>query len=55
MKQVTPTSIPMPLYPLKIFIPISGILMLLVVIKKLVNDIITVVTGKKVQAGGNGL
>ena len=50
LKQVTPTSIPMPLYPLKIFIPISGIFMLLVVIRKLVNDIITVVTGKRVKA-----
>ena len=49
LKQVTPTSIPMPLYPLKIFIPISGVIMLLVVIKKLVNDIRTVVTGKKVK------
>ena len=49
LKQVTPTSIPMPLYPLKIFIPISGVIMLLVVIKKLVNDIRTVVTGQKVK------
>jgi len=45
MNQVTPTSIPIPIYPLKIFIPISGVLMMLVVLKKLVNDIITVVTG----------
>ena len=55
LKQVTPTSIPMPLYPLKIFIPISGVFMLLVVIKKLVNDIITVVTGKRVKARRGGL
>ena len=47
LKQVTPTSIPIPLYPLKIFIPISGVIMMLVVIKKLVNDIRTVITGKK--------
>jgi TRAP-type mannitol/chloroaromatic compound transport system permease small subunit len=46
MNQVTPTSIPIPIYPLKIFIPISAVVMLLVVLKKLVNDIITVVTGK---------
>lgn len=39
LKQVTPTSVPIPIYPLKIFIPISGVVMLLVVIKKLVNDI----------------
>lgn len=46
MKQVTPTSIPIPIYPLKIFIPISGVVMVLVVFKKLINDIITVITGK---------
>lgn len=46
MKQVTPTSIPIPIYPLKIFIPVAGVVMVLVVLKKLVNDIITVVTGK---------
>jgi TRAP-type mannitol/chloroaromatic compound transport system permease small subunit len=49
LKQVTPTSIPIPIYPLKIFIPISGVVMMLVVLKKLVNDIITVVTGKAPQ------
>ena len=44
LKQVTPTSIPLPLYPLKVFIPISGVIMLLVVIKKLVNDIRTAIS-----------
>ncbi len=39
MKQVTPTSIPLPIYPLKIFIPITGIIMVLVVLKKLVRDL----------------
>ncbi len=47
LKQVTPTSIPIPIYPLKVFIPISGVIMMLVVIKKLVNDIRTVISGKK--------
>ena len=42
LKQVTPTSIPFPLYPIKILIPISAFIVLLVVLKKLVNDIITV-------------
>ena len=46
MNQVTPTSIPIPIYPIKIFIPIAGFVMILVVVKKLVNDIITVITGK---------
>lgn len=49
LKQVTPTSIPIPIYPLKIFIPISGVIMLLVVIKKLVNDVITVIKGEKIE------
>lgn len=47
MNQVTPTSIPIPIYPLKVFIPISGVIMALVVIKKLVHDVQTVITGKK--------
>ena len=42
LKQVTPTSVPIPLYPIKILIPIAGFIVLLVVLKKLVNDIITV-------------
>ena len=46
MKQMTPTSVPIPIYPLKIFIPISGVVMILVVFKKLVNDIITVIQGE---------
>ncbi len=44
MKQVTPTSIPIPIYPLKIFIPIAGIIMALVVLKKLVRDIMVIVS-----------
>ena len=45
--QVTPTAIPIPMYPIKLFIPVAGFFVLLVVIKKLVNDIITVVTYQK--------
>jgi TRAP-type mannitol/chloroaromatic compound transport system permease small subunit len=41
LNQHTPTSIPLPIYPLKIFFPITGLIMLLVVIKKLVKDIRT--------------
>ena len=44
MNQVTPTSIPIPIYPLKIFIPIAAVCMALVVLKKLVKDIRTVVS-----------
>lgn len=41
LNQHTPTSIPIPIYPLKIFFPITGVIMLLVVMKKLVKDIRT--------------
>jgi len=41
MNQVTPTVIPIPIYPFKAFIPISAIVFLLVVVKKLVNDLMT--------------
>ncbi len=44
LNQVTPTSIPIPIYPLKIFFPITGVIMLMIVIKKLVHDIRTVVS-----------
>jgi len=55
LKQVTPTSIPIPIYPLKIFIPISGVIMMLVVIKKLVHDIQTVISGEKKENNKQGL
>ncbi|WP_419906247.1 TRAP transporter small permease subunit [Hoeflea sp.] len=41
LNQHTPTSIPIPIYPLKMFFPITGLIMLLVVIKKLVHDVRT--------------
>lgn len=41
LNQHTPTSVPIPIYPMKIFFPITGVIMLLIVIKKLVNDIQT--------------
>ncbi len=47
LNQMTPTSIPMPLYPLKLFIPVAGIFMLLVVIRNIVNDIKTIVSPDK--------
>lgn len=50
MKQMTPTSIPFPIYPIKIFIPISAVIMMVVVIRKFVNDVITVVTGENPNA-----
>ena len=44
LKQVTPTSIPIPIYPLKTFFPITGVIMVLIVIKKLVHDIQTIIS-----------
>ncbi len=50
MHQVTPTSVPIPIYPLKIFIPIAAVVFLLVVIKKLVNDLITIFSGQQTNS-----
>ncbi|MGA7278929.1 MAG: TRAP transporter small permease subunit [Desulfocapsaceae bacterium] len=48
LKQVTPDAIPIPIYPIKTLIPITAILVMLVVIKKLGNDIKTLrTTGKQ--------
>lgn len=46
LKQVTPTSVPIPIYPIKTFIPISAACVMLVVIRKLGNDIMTI-AGKR--------
>lgn len=48
LKQVTPTVIPMPLYLIRPFIPFAGFIVMLVVIKKLVRDIRTVIYGGEV-------
>lgn len=41
LNQHTPTSVAFPIYPLKVFFPITGVIMLLVVIKKVGYDIRT--------------
>ena len=46
LKQVTPTGVPIPIYPIKSAIPLAGIAVLLVVIKQLAIDIRTIVTGQ---------
>lgn len=46
LNQHTPTSIPLPIYPLKAFFPITGLIMLLIVIKKLVRDVRILVGGE---------
>jgi TRAP-type mannitol/chloroaromatic compound transport system permease small subunit len=47
LKQVTPDAIPIPIYPIKTLIPITAVIVLLVVIKKLGNDIYTLRTSGK--------
>lgn len=42
LNQWTPTAVPIPIYPIKFAIPVSGVLILLVVIKKLIRDLRTV-------------
>ena len=47
IRQMTPTAIRLPLYPLKAIIPLGGFLLLLVAVKKFVFDVKTVFyTGK---------
>ena len=39
LKQVTPTAVPIPIYPIKFAIPLSGFFVLLIVLKHLVLDL----------------
>ena len=42
LNQWTPTAVPIPIYPIKYMIPISGFLVLLIVIEKLIRDMQTI-------------
>lgn len=42
LNQWTPTAVPIPIYPIKFAIPISGFLVLLIVIQNLIRDLQTV-------------
>lgn len=42
LNQVTPTAVPIPIYPIKAFIPISAIVVLLLVIRQFFRDIKTI-------------
>ncbi len=46
LNQTTPTAVPIPIYPIKIFIPIAAVFVLLVVIRQLGNDI-AILAGKR--------
>ena len=41
LNQHTPTAVPIPIYPIKSAIPLSGCLVLLVVVKQFIRDLIT--------------
>ncbi len=42
LNQWTPTSIPIPIYPIKFAIPLSGVFVLLIVVKNLIRDLQTI-------------
>lgn len=46
LKQVTPSGVPIPIYPIKMVIPAAAFFTLLVAIKKFINDIITSIKGE---------
>lgn len=43
--QVTPTAVPIPIYPIKSIIPMAGAIVLLVVVKQLVRDVRRIMRG----------
>ena len=45
LNQVTPTAVPIPIYPIKSMIPLAAFFVLLVVLKKFVIDVRTIVRG----------
>lgn len=53
LNQVTPTGVPIPIYPIKSAIPLAAVVILLVVLKQLAIDIRTLVTGQTSQLENN--
>lgn len=43
LNQVTPTAVPIPIYPIKTLIPITAAIVLLIVLKQFVRDIMTII------------
>lgn len=39
LNQTTPTAVPIPIYPIKMVIPVTGVIVMLIVFKKLVRDL----------------
>lgn len=46
LNQMTPTAVPVPIYPVKTMIPIAAFVVLLIVIKQFFQDVRTLVGGK---------
>lgn len=51
LNQHTPTGIPIPIYPIKSAIPLAAAAIMLVVIKQLIGDIRTLMTGRTPDGG----
>ena len=46
LNQVTPTAVPIPIYPIKTIIPLSAAIVLLLVVKQVIRDVRTLVVGE---------
>jgi TRAP-type mannitol/chloroaromatic compound transport system permease small subunit len=46
LNQVTPSAVPIPIYPFKIIIPIAALFILILVVRRLIEDIL-ILTGKR--------
>lgn len=46
LNQVTPTAVPIPIYPIKSIIPLAAAVVLLVVVKQIVRDVRTLLSGR---------
>lgn len=55
LNQVTPTGVPIPIYPIKSMIPLGAAVVMLVVLKQLVIDIRTVMAGQSLQEDDSSL
>lgn len=49
MNQVTPTAVPIPLYPIKAAIPLAGAIVLIIVVRQFIRDIRTIFLGAEME------
>jgi TRAP-type mannitol/chloroaromatic compound transport system permease small subunit len=50
LNQVTPTAVPIPLYPIKSAIPLAGAIVLIIVVKQFIRNIRTIILGAEMEA-----